>query len=425
MPRHGAALWNVIQLRYWIFKMPFLLSHRGTGRVNRLLSGCKIEIQSLVLAPLQVVDVMNLLVARSHSPTVMRERVNHVALRVRRISAVLSLLTVLWIGVDMATVPWPQWGGLMAGRLVASLAFGVYAYGRLSWPNIIPLREVGFLLTVPLALYFYSNVVVGGGATGNSLGIVTAYYYLPFVLAAGLSLFPLTVLESTVLGSVVIAAMAIAIQIWPHPLAGHSAAMMLWLLTLVAGISGVAGVNQLDFLIRLTEQATRDGLTGLLVRRVGEEILEAQFAHAKRRNLPFSILFIDLDHFKSVNDKFGHDAGDNVLRDVANHLRQAFRSQDSLIRWGGEEFVVALPGTDMVSAEAAVRRMAVLGIGRNPNGGPITASIGISERLADGLTRPGDIVQRADLRMYEAKRAGRNRYVSRDQSLPWLQKGCT
>ena len=202
--------------------------------------------------------------------------------------------------------------------------------------------------------------------------------------------------------------MAAAILVWPNSLGGQSPVMTIWRLTLIAAISGLAGLSQLHFLIKLTEQATRDGLTGLLVRRVGEELLESQFAYAQRHDLPFSLLFIDLDNFKSVNDRYGHEAGDSVLREVAARLKRVFRHQDLLIRSGGEEFVVALPGTDSSSAEAAVRRLADFGIGSRPDGSPMTASIGIAERKADAAQRPRELSDLADRRMYEAKRAGRN-----------------
>jgi len=218
-----------------------------------------------------------------------------------------------------------------------------------------------------------------------SLATGTAYYYLPFIIAAGLSLFPLTAAESGVVGAFVIIAMAAAVAIWPNSLGKQSALMTLWRLTLIVAISSLGGLSQLRFLMRLTEQATRDGLTGLLARKVGEELLENQFAHATRHDLPLSVLFLDIDNFKAVNDRFGHEAGDKVLRGVADALRQAFRHEDSLVRWGGEEFVVALPGTSAEDAEVAVRRLADLGIGNRPDDSPITASMGIAERRVDAV----------------------------------------
>jgi diguanylate cyclase (GGDEF)-like protein len=123
-------------------------------------------------------------------------------------------------------------------------------------------------------------------------------------------------------------------------------------------------MSQLRFLLRLTAEAMRDGLTGLLTRRIGEELLDHQFAYAKRQDLPFALLFIDLDRFKSINDQFGHKAGDDVLSNTGRMFTQIFRRQDVVIRWGGEEFVIGLPGTDAAGAEIIVRRLAALGLGQ-------------------------------------------------------------
>jgi diguanylate cyclase (GGDEF)-like protein len=194
----------------------------------------------------------------------------------------------------------------------------------------------------------------------------------------------------------------------------------LWRLFLMAGIAMLAGMSQLRFLLRLTDQATRDGLTGLLVRGTGEEILENQFAYAQRQKLPFAVIFIDIDRFKSVNDEFGHEAGDAVLREVAAQIGRAFRHQDIQIRWGGEEFVVGLPGANVANAEVAVLRLAKIGLGLRPDQRPVTASVGIAEWQADQLGSLNALVERADARMYEAKTSGRNRYVFRNGPKLWI-----
>ena len=167
------------------------------------------------------------------------------------------------------------------------------------------------------------------------------------------------------------------------------------------------------------EAATRDGLTGLLTRRVGEELLDHQFAYAKRQDLPLAVLFIDLDRFKSINDQFGHKAGDDVLSNVGRVFTQIFRRQDVVIRWGGEELVIGLPGTDAAGAEIIARRLAALGLGQRPDGLPVTASIGIAERKSDGIDRLRALTELADRRMYQAKQAGRNRVCFQGEPQLW------
>lgn len=365
--------------------------------------------------------IRDLVLAGGHSPAVARERVDLAVVRVRQITAAFAVLTAAWIAVDAVSVAWPQWGHIALGRLAAALGFAVLALRRApAWPASHPVTELAPLFAISIAFFFYANGVLGRTGGSDSLGVSTAYYFLPFVMAAGLGVFPLTVLESWICGVVCVAAMGAAIAVWPEFLSGHSAASTLWRLTLIAGIASLSGASQLHFLLRLTRQAARDGLTGLLVRRVGEELLHSQFAYAERHRLPFSLVFIDLDRFKALNDRFGHEAGDAALRAAAEGLRSQLRRQDVIIRWGGEEFVVALPGTGAQDALRVVERMAGHGLGCCPDGQPITASIGIAERMADGALSLRELAELADRRMYCAKRAGRNRYLLDGEPRRWL-----
>jgi len=127
---------------------------------------------------------------------------------------------------------------------------------------------------------------------------------------------------------------------------------------------------------------------------------------------PFSLLILDLDLFKSVNDRFGHDAGDAVIRHVAEVCRSAKRGTDILARLGGEEFVLLLPATRAAEAAAFAeelrRRVEAAPLATDSTVLRITTSIGIAE-AEPGLARLGDLMKRADKALYEAKRAGRNR----------------
>lgn len=280
------------------------------------------------------------------------------------------------------------------------------------------------LVAAPLGFFLYANDVLStsgySDGPGGMLAVSTAYFYLPFVVAAGLSIFPLTALEAVLPAGLAIGAMAVAVEVWPQFLGGQSGIATVWRIILIAGIAVLAGMSQLHFLLRLTAEAMRDGLTGLLTRRVGEELLDHQFAHAKRQDLPFALLFVDLDRFKQVNDRFGHKAGDGVLRVVGQTLLQACRRQDVVIRWGGEEFVIGLPGTDAAAAELIVKRLADLGLGGRPDNMPVTASIGVAERQIDGVDRLRSLIEFADRRMYEAKQAGRNSYCFLGRPVPWI-----
>ncbi len=164
------------------------------------------------------------------------------------------------------------------------------------------------------------------------------------------------------------------------------------------------------------EMAITDGLTGLFNRRYMETHLAALVEQAGARGKPIALLILDIDYFKSVNDCHGHDAGDDVLREFALRIRKSIRNIDLACRYGGEEFVVVMPETDMavatMVAERLRRRIASerFAIQNGANELDVTISIGIA---ALGLA-PDDaaaMLKRADQALYRAKRDGRNRVV--------------
>lgn len=376
------------------------------------------------MEPVAGTDLHALIFPWLHPPAAAQERVTLIAGRARQIGAVFSVLTILWIAIDAVAMTWPRWGEIALGRVAVGAALACLA----AFPGKVESMRsayatLGALIVLSLAFFFYANNLLDGHAAEESLVTITAYYYLPFIVAAGLSIFPLTILESAVFGSLPVLAMTAGALIWPSLLGENSAIATIWRLMLIAGISALAGMSQLRFLLLLVSQATRDGLTGLLVRRVGQELLDQQFAYAKRNDRPFCVLFLDLDNFKSVNDSFGHEAGDGVLRTCAASLQRALRLQDILVRWGGEEFLVALPAADALQAEGFIKRIAGAGIGRRPDGKAMTASIGMAELKKDGAQTLADLLDLADRRMYAAKNAGRNRYVMSKTAVQWLDLG--
>jgi two-component system cell cycle response regulator len=165
---------------------------------------------------------------------------------------------------------------------------------------------------------------------------------------------------------------------------------------------------------RLHELSTLDGLTRQLNHRVIYDRLSEELERARRYRYPLSVVLCDLDHFKEVNDTFGHLAGDAVLREGAAVLRRCLRSTDILGRYGGEEFLAVLPQVDLESARLAAERLR-LGLEsarmRLPAGNElrVTASFGVASRDdLPGLLTTDLLVSLADRRLYEAKAAGRN-----------------
>lgn len=164
------------------------------------------------------------------------------------------------------------------------------------------------------------------------------------------------------------------------------------------------------------ELAVTDGLTGLHNRRYLDNHLKTLFNRAAARSRPLSVCITDIDRFKSVNDTYGHDAGDEILREFARRIRSTVRGADLACRYGGEEFVVVMPDTDAYSAASIAERLrgiieaAPFAL---PSGGSlqITASMGIASFTA-GVETPEQLLKNADRALYEAKNSGRNRVVA-------------
>lgn len=164
----------------------------------------------------------------------------------------------------------------------------------------------------------------------------------------------------------------------------------------------------------LREQATHDSLTGLRNRPSILEALHAELARAAREAQPIAVLMVDLDRFKDVNDTYGHLAGDCVLRETARRMKAAVRCYDAVGRYGGEEFLIVLPGTEAQAARSHADRIRDA-LGSEPfallNGSPIqvTCSIGISCYRPPLPLDTDSLIRDADLALYHAKNAGRDR----------------
>ena len=169
----------------------------------------------------------------------------------------------------------------------------------------------------------------------------------------------------------------------------------------------------------IQERADRDGLTGLLVRRAFNDALHAQMAAARRKGSTVAVCLIDLDHFKSINDTYGHIAGDRVLASMGRLLSSSFRVEDLRGRWGGEEFVVAFCYEDECTALAILERARKEFIrfyfdGENNQQFQATFSAGIACFPRDGETIE-DVFKVADKRLYTVKEHGRNAILAQDQ----------
>ena len=181
------------------------------------------------------------------------------------------------------------------------------------------------------------------------------------------------------------------------------------------GVAATA-LSSIRLLALARERALRDGLTGVYNRRFLEELFPKQLALARRTSRPLSVLMLDLDHFKTFNDTYGHDVGDRVLCAFVRILQEEARTSDSVVRYGGEEFLMLLPETDDQGAAAfaerircAVERGAFGDLGV-PTGISLRCSIGVSSTATHGDS-PSELILAADRALYLAKQQGRNRVV--------------
>jgi len=161
--------------------------------------------------------------------------------------------------------------------------------------------------------------------------------------------------------------------------------------------------------------ATTDGLTGLNNHRIFQQKLTEELKRSERHKAPLSLLLIDIDYFKKVNDTYGHPVGDLVLKGVSKILQHEIRDIDIAARYGGEEFVVILPGTDSISARNIAERLrkeimaeTFTSGGRNLK---VTVSIGIATVPAEARTKE-ELIEKTDQALYHAKHNGRNQSVN-------------
>ena len=295
------------------------------------------RLRGLMPDELNSTEFSALLVPHRHFSLLAQRRATMIVNRVRLFAFLFAVLTPLWAIIDYFAFPLPLWFALGALRFSASIAFVlVVVHYRPSGSLGNAYRAMALLFAIPTLFYVASHQLLSGySLAGMSAAIATGYAFLPFVLLAGLSIFPLSLFESALFAAPILLAQFLAGMLSWGALDWPTFAGAFWLLALITGVSTLAGMSQLAFMIALVRQAIRDPLTGVFSRRSGEESLDLQFTIAQRSNAALSLAFIDLDHFKSINDSFGHEAGDVVLKEAASTIARYLRRGDMLVRWGG------------------------------------------------------------------------------------------
>jgi len=371
------------------------------------------SVKQSLLKKLRIVpEYLELAVPFVHSAHIRRHRAKIIASRVGLLSLLFTIIIPIWVVIDFFAFSWPTWAILATLRLAsAAIFFALYKLHKDCGSLQTAYLLLGAMMAVPPVFFLISQPFLMEIET-SALGaaVSSGYALLPFIVVAGLSVFPLTALEVLITG---IAIMAVVIlgAAQQHNFEIHEFIRTAWLMVLVIGVSIFSGMSQLHYMISLINQASKDLLTGAFTRRSGEEYLDLQFRIASRTSTPLCVLFVDIDNFKSVNDEFGHEQGDLILKQTTHALQKCLRRSDQLIRWGGEEFVVVLPNTDIEHILPVLNRLRENTLGQRPDGVPVTISIGSSELIHDGCDDWVLMIEKADHRMYEAKKTGRNKSI--------------
>jgi diguanylate cyclase (GGDEF)-like protein len=174
-------------------------------------------------------------------------------------------------------------------------------------------------------------------------------------------------------------------------------------------------IKQINYIYTRTKYLSiTDELTGLSNRRCFDNTFEKEFLRAARYKNKLTLVMYDIDHFKNINDTYGHPCGDFILKEISNAALQTFRKTDTVFRFGGEEFVVILPETDINQAQIPLERFrkTVATLGLNYQNQPINVTVSIGAcQFSEDISTKEEFLQKVDDALYEAKNSGRNTTV--------------
>lgn len=337
--------------------------------------------------------------------------------RRRRMQADLDIRSVLLLAFGVLGFNvWDRWLGPEVGNFTLAIRTAIaatiliaFAALRFGNPGLWAVRGI-YLGVFAVGLWgtAYALSYLPDGLLWGTAGLL--------IFPIGLAFFPLTsrlYVSCNLLGAAGVVWIAVAREVpWPHALN----------FLISYGFCFLIGTLALQVLIRQqwrlflmqrksAEEARTDALTGLWNRRFMADLGARQARSSRRPPQPFSVLMLDLDHFKSINDRFGHDAGDRVLSNSARVLGQSLRSVDFLGRWGGEEFLAILLDTDLTQAQRVAERC-LSALANHPiDIGAQSLTVGLSIGVAQ--LGPGEsfdsLIKRADVALYRAKADGRGR----------------
>lgn len=384
------------------WKAGAVINHSGAS------VGLRKQIKQILRNVLTMAEQGTAFTASSHSGLAEYHRAHLIIDRVRIAIVGLSLVLFVAAATDFVIFPTAAATVLLRGFLLGGIAFTILAIKCRCKPSTGHARiAVGLLFAISTAIFlFSSHILVRGHLISTAFATPGRCFFAPLVLLALITFFPLTFLELLLLTLPLLLIFVIANFSSMAPINPAVSDSLLLAVLLVIGLIASAGsLGQTCLMRALLRRSLRDPLTKALNRRSGELVLQLQLAQAKYDGSPISVAFVDIDNFKQINDQLGHQAGDMILRGVADRLRIQLRECDALIRWSGDEFLVVMPGAR--AKDAAKRLGFLIGGPSLPKikGKPVTWSYGIAEwphNAEDGSWQA--LVMAADTQMYEAKR---------------------
>lgn len=359
------------------------------------------ELKLMIMRWQRLFQFSDLFSNRDHTKDFNGSRASQIHHRVQALSAIYMLVALAWIIVDYFSLPQAEFKAMVLARSFMAAGFLGLAFWRGRSSSLMMARlRLALLVLIPSTFYLYSAQLLEQNQQ--------IYEYYPLVTAVQLAVFPLALIEGIVLALPVFASVLYVSHVSGYLIPQE---LMIALMLLVA-LTLWAQMSQLFMLVSLYRQATRDPLTGLFNRRALFERLQTEVLRADRYMRSVTVLLLDLDRFKRVNDQYGHLVGDKVLQSFAIAAQNAVRNVDLVGRYGGEEFLVILPETDAKNAlEVAerIRESCEALLVKTDDGLDVrfTTSIGMAQwQEPEELS---ELVERADNALYRAKTGGRNR----------------
>jgi diguanylate cyclase (GGDEF)-like protein len=304
----------------------------------------------------------------------------------------------------LASAPWIGWWTLI---LLTLCALNFWSVER-RLPTSPHPERVSFTAIVLTLVLIGAGVALSGGPRSPALpwmvlpGAMVAARFRPQVVAVGIVLTVLLLLVAT-------------LGVDPGATLADPVSVIATLALLAVVISIVLALQAAELHHR--DEAILDPLTGLLNRHALRPRFTEISHQARLTHQPVCLLLCDVDSFKDINDRYGHDRGDGVLRDVAYELRKRLRSFELAYRLGGEEFLIVLPGVSQPEGQEVAERLRTTIEESRPTGIPVTISIGLSVASGEDVAYEA-LFKAADEALYKAKRAGRNRTVLARPSAP-------